>query len=78
MNCYTLEASFHSHFDSMRNNYEFTHTSFEEMGENLINSLYEYTLITEEEQRLKQLKEMEKKKRKKQMQLVREQFTNKL
>ena len=49
MNCYTLEASFHSHFDSMRNNYEFTHTTFEEMGENLVNSLYEYTLITEEE-----------------------------
>ena len=24
MNCYTLEASFHSHFDSQRNNYEFT------------------------------------------------------
>lgn len=65
MNCYTLEASFHSHFDSLRNNYEFKHTCFEEMGENLINSLYEYTLITEEEQRLKQLKEMEKKKRKK-------------
>ena len=35
------------------------------MGEHFTNSLYEYILIIEEEQRLKHLKEIEKKKRKK-------------
>jgi hypothetical protein len=64
-NCYTLEASFHGHFDPDRNNYEFDYESFEEMGEHFVNSLYEYILIIEEEQRLRQLKEIEKKKRKK-------------
>ena len=67
MNCYTLEASFSGHFDENRRNYEFNQQQYEEMGEHFLNSLYEYTLILEEEQRLKQLREMEKKKRKKAM-----------
>lgn len=49
MNCYTLEASFHGHFDQNRNNYEFDLESFEEMGEHFVNSLYEYIIIIEEE-----------------------------
>lgn len=53
MNCYTLEASFHGHFDQDRNNYEFDLESYEEMGEHFVNSLYEYIIIIEEEQRLK-------------------------
>ena len=53
MNCYTLEASFHGHFDADRNNYEFDLESYEEMGEHFVNSLYEYIIIIEEEQRLK-------------------------
>ena len=67
-NCYTLEASFHGHFDEERCNYEFTHESFEEMGQHLVNSFYEYILILEEEQRLKHLKDLDKKKKKKKMQ----------
>lgn len=67
MNCYTLEASFSGHFDHDRKNYEFDLESYEEIGEHFVNSLYEYIIIVEEEQRLKQLKEIDKKKRKKHM-----------
>jgi hypothetical protein len=48
-----LEASFHGHFDDNRINYEFNEKSFEEMGDHLLNSLYEYVLIIEEELRIK-------------------------
>jgi len=34
------------------------------MGEHLVNSLYEYMLIIEEEQRVKHQRDLEKKKRK--------------
>ena len=51
MNCYTLEASFHAHYDDGRQNFEFTEKSFEEMGEHLVNTFWEYTLICEEEDR---------------------------
>ena len=64
MNCFTFEASFHGHFNYQRENFEFNEATYEEMGEHLVNSFYEYSLIVEEEQRLRQLKEMEKKKRK--------------
>ena len=64
-NCYTLEASFSGHFDENRSNYEFTQHQYEEMGEHFVNTLYEYTLVIEEEQRLRQLREIDKKKRKK-------------
>lgn len=70
MNCYTLEASFHAHFDERRENFEFTDKSFEEMGEHLINSIYEYTLIVEEEDRQRQLRIMEKRKRRRQLNAV--------
>lgn len=67
-NCYTLEASFHGHFDDNRVNYEFNEKSFEEMGENLLNTINEYVLIIEEELRIKQLREIERKKKKRQLQ----------
>ena len=62
MNCYTLEASFHGYFDGDRNNFEFTEGAYEEMGEHVVNSLYEYMVLVEEEQRQKQIKQLEAKK----------------
>jgi len=56
MNCYTLEASFHGYFDQDRNNFEFSETMYEEMGEHVVNSLYEYMILVEEEQRQRQIK----------------------
>jgi hypothetical protein len=64
MNCYTFEGSFHGHFNEDRENFEFNESTYEEMGEHLVNSLYEYSLIIEEEQRQKWLRELEKKKKK--------------
>jgi|DEB0MinimDraft_12_1074336.scaffolds.fasta_scaffold14568_3 hypothetical protein len=51
MNCYTIEASFHGYFDQDRNNYEFTEQSYEDMGEHLANSIYEYITLMEDENR---------------------------
>lgn len=62
-NCFTLEASFHSYFDSNKINHEFTTKAYEEMGAGLVNSLYEYMMILEEEDRKKQLKKIAKIKR---------------
>lgn len=64
MNCFTLEASFHAYFDSTRNNFEFTERDYEDMGEHLVNAFYEYCLITEEEERRRELVRMQKRKRK--------------
>lgn len=50
-NCYTCEASFHGYFDQERQNYEFTSKSFIEMGEHMANSLYEYMVLIENEDR---------------------------
>lgn len=52
-NSFTIEASFHGYYDHERVNYEFTPARYEDMGANLVNSLYEYMMITEEEDRLK-------------------------
>ena len=49
INCYTLEASLHCHFNENRQNFEFNEESYEEIGENLVYSFYEYVLIIEEE-----------------------------
>ena len=65
MNCFTFEASFHGHFDHMNTNFEFNAASYEEMGEHLVNSLFEYMMILEEEERRRRLKEISKKKKKK-------------
>lgn len=65
INCYTFESSFHAYFDHDRLNTEFTCDMYEEMGEHLANSLFEYLMILEEDQRRRKLKEIEKKKKKK-------------
>jgi len=65
-NCFTFEASFHGHFDHLNNNFEFTCAQYEEMGEHLGNSFFEYLMIIEEEERRRKLLEIAKKKKKKQ------------
>ena len=50
-NCFTFEASFHGYFNQERDNFEFTPEKYEEMGANLVNSLYEYVMILEENDR---------------------------
>ncbi len=62
-NCFTFEASFHSFFDSKKVNHEFTTKAYEDMGAGLVNSLYEYMMILEEEDRKKQIKKVSKIKR---------------
>ena len=64
-NCFTFEASFHGHFDHMNYNKEFTCAEYEEMGEHLANSFFEYLMIMEEEERRRKLLEIAKKKKKK-------------
>ena len=64
-NCFTFEASFHGHFDHLNNNEEFTCAQYEEMGEHLANSFFEYLMIIEEEERRRKLLEISKKKKKK-------------
>lgn len=65
MNCFTFEASFFGGQNDDRKIEEFTPASLEKMGEHLCNALYEYMLITEEDERQKRLKEAKKKKKKK-------------
>lgn len=62
-NCYTLEASFHGHFDHDRVNYEFSEASYQEMGKHLVTSLYEYMVLLEEENKFKREREAEKKRK---------------
>jgi len=62
-NCYTLEASFHGHFDQDRINYEFTETSYQEMGKHLVTSIFEYMSLLEEENKFKRAREAEKKRK---------------
>lgn len=64
MNCYTFEASFHGFFNQNRDNFEFSIPYFQELGEHLVNSIYEYMLLIEEEQRIKLIRELEKRKKK--------------
>lgn len=64
-NCYTYEASMHGYFDENNQNYEFNCQTYEEMGEHLVNALYEYMIIQEEEERRRRLKEIEKRKKRK-------------
>lgn len=64
MNCFTLEASFFGYLNEERETIEFSTQHLENMGEHLANSLYEYLLILEEEERLKRIKLIENKKKK--------------
>ena len=59
-NCFTLEASFHGHFGKDNVNHEFTVRKYEEMGAALVNSLYEYVMIVEEDERRKQFNKVER------------------
>ena len=59
-NCFTFEASFHGYFDRDNVNHEFTPKAYERMGEALVNSLFEYVMILEEEARRKHIKKLEK------------------
>lgn len=59
-NCFTMEASFHGYFDKDRVQYEFTVEAYEQMGVNLVNSLYEYVMILEESERRKQFNKVER------------------
>ena len=51
VNCYTLEASFHGFINNNRDTEEFTPEIFESISESVINSMYEYIIILEEEER---------------------------
>jgi hypothetical protein len=63
MNCFTFEASFYGALNDKRQTEEFTCQALESMGMHLCNALYEYMLIIEEEERLKRIKEINKKKK---------------
>jgi hypothetical protein len=63
-NSFTLEASFHGYFDHDKVNHEFTEQKYEQMGANLVNSLYEYVMICEEDERRKQFNRIERLKNK--------------
>lgn len=52
-NSFTLEASFHGYFDRDKVTHEFTTELYEQMGVHLVNSLYEYVMICEEDERRK-------------------------
>lgn len=52
-NSFTFEASFHGYFDKEKVNHEFTPEMYEEVGAKLVNSLYEYMMILEEDDRRK-------------------------
>lgn len=56
MNCFTFEASFHGYLNSERETEDFTPESYQNTSESLINALYEYLLIIEEEERQKKLR----------------------
>jgi cytosolic carboxypeptidase protein 2/3 len=63
MNCFTFEASFYGALNDDRQTEEFSISTLEKMGEHLCNAFYEYMLIIEEEERLKKIKELSKKKK---------------
>jgi hypothetical protein len=50
MNCFTFEASFHGYISENRTTEEFTTDSFEKMGAYLMQALYEYSLIINEDE----------------------------
>lgn len=60
MNCYTLEASFHSWFDRDNVNFEFTPERYEEMGAALVESLWVYMQMKEEDDRQRNEKRVNK------------------
>ena len=63
-NCFTFEASFHGYFDHEKVNFEFTPETYEQIGASLVNSLFNYMMILEENERRKKLKDLGKQKHK--------------
>lgn len=51
MNCYTLEASFHGFFDRERETKEFVHAHLLKVGKMLANTIFEYILLRDDEER---------------------------
>lgn len=51
MNCYTLEASFYGFFDKERETKEFMHSHLLKVGKMLANTIFEYTLLRDDEER---------------------------
>jgi cytosolic carboxypeptidase protein 2/3 len=64
-NSFTLEASFHGYYTKDKVTHEFTEALYEQMGACLVNSLYEYVLLLEEDERRKHIKKLERLKLKK-------------
>lgn len=61
-NCFTLEASFHGYFTKDKVTHEFTEALYEKMGAAVVNSLYEFVMICEEDERRKQIAKVERQK----------------
>ena len=56
LNSFTIEASFFSYIDSLRENIEFTPTIYEKMGCIIGRSLFEYIMIKEGDEKKKERK----------------------
>ena len=49
MNCFTLEATFHSFINKERQNIELTPGKMEEMGSSLAETLWDYLVLIQED-----------------------------
>lgn len=56
INCFTIEASFQSYLNSIRENVDFTPSSYEKMGQIIGRALYEYVMIKDEDEKFKEKK----------------------
>ena len=65
MNCFTCEASFHGFIDLERVTKEFGIGDYEGMGVVLAETMLEYEILLQEDERLKREKQIEKRKKKK-------------
>ncbi len=52
-NCFALEASFHGYYTKDKVTHEFTDKMYEQMGASLVNAMYEYVMLLEEDERRK-------------------------
>jgi hypothetical protein len=59
MNCFTLEASFLGYFNKKRITKDFLPHYYEKMGRKLGVALYEYVMIGEEDEKLREVKLMQ-------------------
>ena len=56
LNCFTLEASFLGYFNEKRITKDFTCEKLEKMGKKLGKSLYEYVMINEDDEKIREIK----------------------